>query len=1242
MAYRQISDEMILASGLYEKEENYWFNQLSGRLERTHFPTDYSIYKQETLSSKRDDRRMETVDFQLNGELFSRLMWLSNESHPRLHMILVAGILALLVKYSYNGEMDAMVGAPVYDQGIEGDFINTMVILRNHLRGDMTFKELLVNVKQTILEAMENQNYPFEILLDRLNHSESSSDFVFIDIFILLENIHDIHYIQNARPNTLFVFSCQESEERITGRVEYNALVYNGKSVERLIGYFQNLLNITLADPDILLRDIDIISKEEKEQLIDAFNDTDCSWPNNKTIHELFEEQVIKGGDRIAVTGAFRETPLQITYRQLNDQSNRIASILRDKGVQSNSIVALMLERSVEMIPAMLGVLKAGGAYLPLDPDHPQSRISGTLEDSRAKVLLTQQNVLKTHSFTALKGLQHTRIKPCVTSPCPPIASMDDLPFPDRSLVSVERYNHYIGQAMVKHSMALQGTRGCPYHCAYCHKIWPKKHVARSAENLYSEVKLYYDMGVRRFVLIDDIFNLDIKNSTEFFQKIINNHLDIKLFFPNGLRGDILTPEYIDLMVEAGTINVALALETASPRLQKLIKKNLNLDRLQDSLSYFEEKYPQVILELFTMHGFPTETEEEAMMTLDFIKRQKWLHFPYVHILKIYPNTEMADLAIAHGIRKEAIAASTTLAYHELPETLPFDKGFTLNYQADFFNNYFLNNERLRHVLPYQARTLTEDELVKKYDSYLPQKIDSFDSLLTFTGIGRDEINISNFLDENNVSVPDIDQKIRAHFPVHSFKPEALRILFLDLSKYFNHDEHMLYDVVEPPLGLIYVLTYLNRELGDRVNGKIAKSGIDFNTYDELKKLIEGFQPDVIGIRTLSLFKDFFHHTVSMIRQWGIDVPIIAGGPYATSDYSSVLQDAHIDVIVLGEGEIITSRLIETIIENGNRLPGEEILQTIPGIAFIPKSKKSKKEQGALSPEIIIIDDESFFSSSQSDHSMNPVAVSHPHRSAYVIYTSGSTGKPKGVVLEHRNVVRLLFNDQFQFEFSNRDIWTMFHSYCFDFSVWEMYGALLYGGKLMVVPLLIAKDTGRFLELIKRENVTVLNQTPSAFYNLIELELNERSLSLTIRYVIFGGEALHPARLKEWRTKYPDTILVNMYGITETTVHVTYKRIENHDIETGISNIGKPIPTLRVYIIDKNANFLPVGVSGELVVGGEGVGRGYLNRPELTFEMFSGSRLPVAGNNKNNLNPSQNKSFWSHLFSKRWAAGGIL
>jgi amino acid adenylation domain-containing protein len=237
----------------------------------------------------------------------------------------------------------------------------------------------------------------------------------------------------------------------------------------------------------------------------------------------------------------------------------------------------------------------------------------------------------------------------------------------------------------------------------------------------------------------------------------------------------------------------------------------------------------------------------------------------------------------------------------------------------------------------------------------------------------------------------------------------------------------------------------------------------------------------------------------------------------------------------------------------------------------------------------------------------NPDAGVRGQNLAYVIYTSGSTGKPKGALVTHENVLRLFSSTHSWFVFGPGDVWTLFHSYAFDFSVWEIWGALLYGGRLIVVPYLISRSPESFYKLLRERQVTVLNQTPSAFRQLMQVD--ERSSDegdLSLRLVIFGGEALDIAGLKPWFERHGDKTpqLVNMYGITETTVHVTYRPLVKEDLTSAASLIGVQIPDLQFYILDSNLEPLPQDVPGEVYVGGAGVSRGYLNRPELTAERF--------------------------------------
>jgi amino acid adenylation domain-containing protein len=233
-----------------------------------------------------------------------------------------------------------------------------------------------------------------------------------------------------------------------------------------------------------------------------------------------------------------------------------------------------------------------------------------------------------------------------------------------------------------------------------------------------------------------------------------------------------------------------------------------------------------------------------------------------------------------------------------------------------------------------------------------------------------------------------------------------------------------------------------------------------------------------------------------------------------------------------------------------------------------------------------------------------PLPRAAPDQPAYCIYTSGTTGGPKGVLVSHRGVVRLVRNDRFPFDFGPADAWTMLHSYAFDFSVWEVFGCLANGGRLVIADREEARDPDAVWRLVRREGVTVLNQTPGAFAELLHAEGADPEPD-ALRCVVFGGEKLQPRMLAGWLERRPGVRLVNMYGITETTVHSTVRTVTAEDAE-GVSNIGRPIPTTTVYLLDPRSGrrLVPAGGVGEIHVGGEGVALGYLGRPALTAERF--------------------------------------
>ncbi|MGD2089480.1 MAG: amino acid adenylation domain-containing protein, partial [Candidatus Aminicenantes bacterium] len=390
-------NELIFDARVRLKERKYWLNKLSGEPVKSSFPFD--------MSKKADqERSMQQLNFAFTGEMFSRLIGLSNQSDIRLYIILTAGVMLLMDKYT--GNQDIIVGSPIYKQEVETDLINKILALRTQLPDHMTFKELLLQLSKTNSQAVENINYPIETIPYELNMSFQDNEFPLFDIAVLVENIHEKHYLDHLDINVIFSFL--RTGEAVQGVLSYNSHLYYKETIERMVAHFMNLMQQALFSLDSTLSQLSILSEAETKQLIFDFNQTRANYPENKTIQRLFEEQVQRTPGHVALAGKNEEEKgrrpegqreFSITYRELNQRSNRLARMLRDKGVIPETIAAVLLDRSIQLITSVLAVLKAGGAYLPIDIEYLANRIKYILEDSGTKLLLTGSDLIHKVEF---------------------------------------------------------------------------------------------------------------------------------------------------------------------------------------------------------------------------------------------------------------------------------------------------------------------------------------------------------------------------------------------------------------------------------------------------------------------------------------------------------------------------------------------------------------------------------------------------------------------------------------------------------------------------------------------------------------------------------------------------------------------------------------------------------------------------------------------------------------------------
>ena len=394
-------------------QENYWFERFKGELPLLSLPLDYN-------RPAIKDFNGDSIRFSIQNDLKEKLKKLGEKNGASLFMIILAAYNVLLSKYS--GQEDIVVGSPVAGRkhpdvsDVLGMFVNTLP-LRNFPVGDKSFLGFLEEVKKDALKAFEYQDYQFDQLVEKLDKRRDISRNPLFDAMLVMQNM-DIpefeidglcfnQYFINSKSSKFdLTLEAVENCNDITFNLEYCTALFKRETIERLALHFENILECIAENPQIQISNIEMLTPQEKSQILFDFNNTEYEYPKDKTVSCVFEEQVEKVPDNIAVM--FGDEKLK--YRELNQRANSLARVLRKQGVKGDSIVAVMLDRSLEMITGILAVLKAGGAYLPVSPDYPEERVRYILKDSGTRILLTNSDTVKRWTPEVMASLEVTII----------------------------------------------------------------------------------------------------------------------------------------------------------------------------------------------------------------------------------------------------------------------------------------------------------------------------------------------------------------------------------------------------------------------------------------------------------------------------------------------------------------------------------------------------------------------------------------------------------------------------------------------------------------------------------------------------------------------------------------------------------------------------------------------------------------------------------------------------------------
>ncbi len=1107
--------QQLLQGEVRTTQLRYWKKQLAGA-PTLELPTDHPRPQLQTF-------RAAQHAFILPKQLSAAVKALTQHEGVTLFMTLLAAFQTLL--HRYTGQDDILIGIPVAGrtrsetEGLIGFFVNTLVV-RSDLSANPTFRDLLHRVRETTLQAHAHQDVPFEKLVEELTPGRDLSRQSLFQVMLVYQNppvsslefgglsLSSADFEAQAVVRSDLDFYVWDGPSGIQGNFMYDADLFKAATIERMNKRFVCLLESVVRTPDGFVADLQI---DERIQLpsMPALPEAKREYPLSYHQERLwFIDQFEKGNVYesspvyhnlpliLHLSGPIDSDLLESSLNEILDRHEALRTRIITENAQGLQVVSRQETLKLKAVDWANSVAQASIEGLielaieetrrpfTLDHDHPVRASLIRSRDDESVLVVTVHHIISDRRSLELIAEELAEIYSARSEGRAPQLTNPTF-----------QYNEY---SRWQRSLPADVTDALLFYWKWQlrNKLQPlelPEDRPRAAVHTFTGARHEFSMRGSLARRIEELGSEEHSNAFAIilaaFQALLHRY---------ARQDEIVVGTSVSCRNQPGTENVVgpfanllvLRGNTAgNPTFRTFLSQVTKT--VEQAHAHRDMPFDRLVLEL--------KPEKDMSRTALF------------DVLFEFENAGLTELSVG---KAKAHVVETNLGYGKYDLNL-FMQGDanrlsgTILYNADIYDGFTVS-QMMRHLeVMLDAVTLDPDRLID--DVVLISDAEEHQQLVTWNS--------------TQASYP-TDKTIHQLFENQTRKtPDKIAVSDGSAS-----------------------LTY--RELDERAN--------------QLAHLLrnQGVASNMLVAICLNKSLEMIVALLGTLKAGGAYLPL--NPEYPEERLRFMVEDSR------------TTHLVTT----------EPLLHNLP-------------EQ---IPSIILLDRDGESISAQPTSAPNRDASAHDL--AYCIYTSGSTGKPKGVLLEHRNVVRLMLNDKLPFDFTQEDVWTMFHSYAFDFSVWEMYGALLYGGKLVLVSERDMKDPLLFLNLLVDERVTVLNQTPTAFHNLVSEALKHPQRDWALRYVIFGGEALQPIQLKEWHEAYPGVKLINMYGITETTVHVTFKEIGTREIEENVSNIGGPIPTTTTYIMDSHPRLLPVGVPGEVCVGGVGVSRGYLDRDDLTRQKF--------------------------------------